>query len=664
MPRLIALSLAAALLWVVSPVLAGEGAIRLNSGTSAPSAAARPEVVLSRDGFDYRAFESRLEALWLQRATYLRNGRDDDAARQADKILAFVQEQGIERMPSLSGALIAEGRRFLQQGELRRAEASLDFAYRLDAQRAPLRLARSHLYWKNGRGPVAAAGELFAAVRLGGANGLRDLSFLNRIALIAVLALAGTIGAFALFMLWRHGRLLRRELAAWFEHWVSAPVAQVLAWAVLLAPLLSWIAVGWAAFYWIALTFRHMERRERLVAVSLLGGAVLLIPGYSMAVALYSMTADPQVRTTLASADHHYDPNSILKLQRLVEASPEDPVYRFLLAGLYKDGRYYEEAFAEYRMALELDPSMHQAHVNIGNLFYSTSQFGQAVNEYNTALDLQARSLRAHYNLHLAHSEALRFKEAEGALSIARQIDGEQVAAWLGQTREGGRPQPQDATLQLASVWDAALSGRMPREGLIRRSEAATGGLASNPLFHPVPAVALCALIAALISAAVSSSEERAKQCIRCGDPYLPRQRRHPQESPEYCNQCYHLFVRGEGLAPGAKQRKMYDVQRFSRSQKRARTVASLLLPGAGHLLRGHVTVGCLLMAVWIAAWIAFRPELFSWVEQAIGLHLRLDLLTIPAVPAFYRVNVVAMLAAIAGLLTWVIANISAARSH
>ena len=34
-----------------------------------------------------------------------------------------------------------------------------------------------------------------------------------------------------------------------------------------------------------------------------------------------------------------------MKLRELVGAHPDDPMYRFLLAGLYKNGRYFEEAF-------------------------------------------------------------------------------------------------------------------------------------------------------------------------------------------------------------------------------------------------------------------------------------------------------------------------------
>jgi tetratricopeptide (TPR) repeat protein len=75
-------------------------------------------------------------------------------------------------------------------------------------------------------------------------------------------------------------------------------------------------------------------------------------------------------------------------------------VYRFLIAGLYKNGRYFEEAFEEYKRALLLDPRLVPAHINIGNIFHTTGQHGEAIANYHRALDIDPRSL-ALFNLHL-----------------------------------------------------------------------------------------------------------------------------------------------------------------------------------------------------------------------------------------------------------------------
>ncbi|NIM63845.1 MAG: hypothetical protein GTO30_20015, partial [Acidobacteria bacterium] len=91
-------------------------------------------------------------------------------------------------------------------------------------------------------------------------------------------------------------------------------------WIVLLLPFLVWVLIGWAALYWLALMFRFMCRAERVTAVLLLLACVAALPIYRGSVAVYALTADPVVRTTLASANGEYDPDRIVRLRKLVDA--------------------------------------------------------------------------------------------------------------------------------------------------------------------------------------------------------------------------------------------------------------------------------------------------------------------------------------------------------
>ena len=58
-----------------------------------------------RRGFDYAAFEARLESLWFQRKTLLASGRVEDSRAQLEQIRAFCAEEGIRRIEDLAGAL-------------------------------------------------------------------------------------------------------------------------------------------------------------------------------------------------------------------------------------------------------------------------------------------------------------------------------------------------------------------------------------------------------------------------------------------------------------------------------------------------------------------------------------------------------------------------------
>ena len=109
-----------------APAQVDNGVIRL-AAPSEPVEDALPEeeveITEPREGFDYGSFESRLESLWFQRKTFLADGRVEDANLQLERIRSFTGEEGVHRLEHLAGALLAEARRSMREGN---REAQLD----------------------------------------------------------------------------------------------------------------------------------------------------------------------------------------------------------------------------------------------------------------------------------------------------------------------------------------------------------------------------------------------------------------------------------------------------------------------------------------------------------------------------------------------------------
>ncbi|NIM00067.1 MAG: tetratricopeptide repeat protein, partial [Acidobacteria bacterium] len=489
----------------------------------------------NRRGFNYERFETRLESLWFQRKAFLVDGADDNAAEQSDLIEAFCREEGIRRLETVAGALLAETQRHLNKGRYNRALAALDLAEAVDPGRPQIHLARAEVYWESAGRNVAAVAELFKGITAAFANSIRDLSLFRRIALTLVVALAGTIFLFSLMMVWRYQVPFRHEVEEFVLRFADERLARPAGWIVLLAPFLVWVLIGWAALYWIAITFRFMRSSERLAATLLLLASVTALPIYRGSVAVYALAADPVVRTTLASADGEYDPDRIVRLRKLVDAHPEHASYRFLLGGLYKNGRFFEEAFEAYKQAIEIDPALEQAYINVGNIFAATGQYGEAIANYKQAIEIAPDSMLAHFNMHLVQSESFKFREAEETLRAARAIDAERVTELLSAS-SGERATVVDAQLEIGSVWIAALGGH-GGTGLSAKSVAA--GLA-----NPIGIGSMAALFGCLALVFLTRGGEPARRCIRCGNPFCGYCKR-STEGHEYCTQCVHLFVLG-----------------------------------------------------------------------------------------------------------------------
>jgi hypothetical protein len=330
-------------------------------------------------------------------------------------------------------------------------------------------------------------------------------------------------------------------------------------------------------------------------------------------------------------------------------------VYRFLLAGVYKNGRYFEEAFDEYRAVIEREPSFLPAHINIGNIFYVTGQYAASITSYHNAIALDPNSFLAHFNLHLAQSEDFHFSEAEQSLHRAREIDADRVAHLLGRSNDyDERAAVQDASLKMVSVWEAAVGGRAPADENGRK--AGVSALLRPAQFVNTLAIVCCvALLACLATAVASGGRPLARPCIRCGRAFCLRCTS-GREAQEYCSQCLHLYVLRDGLAPETKAKKVYEVERHERNSRGVRRFVSVVLPGSGHILRGKTGRGLLLIGFWLGLLISAAPELFT-LSASGGLQLSTDLLLPPEVPMRFDPHPGRYLAALMLPCVWLAGN-------
>ncbi len=646
----------AILAWALAtPVGAGEGQV---PGAIRLAPRERPPLVeepVARRAFDHESFESRLESLWFRRRALLAQGRDHDAQRHTELILSFLAEEGVTELEPFASALLIEAQRALRVGDHEAALDAIEFADALDPGRPQVAIARAATLWQMGEGLLASLRELLRAWLSELRRGIEDLSLLPQVLLALGLALGAVLTLYAALLLGRYQRPLRHEIEEWClkrgrERWVA-----IAGWLVVSAPLLLWVSAPWLAFYALAVTFRFMRSAERWVAGVLLVAVAASPAVFRGTVALYGVSADPTVRTVLDAARGGYTPERIVRVQALVAAHPDQPTYHFLLARLYADGRYFEEAYQHYRKVLELDPHHAGAYINIGNLFYRLGQYPEAIAAYRQAIECEPRSALAYFNLYVAQSEAFRFREAEESLQQAQALDREATARWLTERRPSGEAKldVHEARIPLAAVWQGALAGRSPGEDVpAPDARAALAALWPNP----VTLASLGLLVGFGVLGVGAARWRPARVCVRCGRPFCPRCRR-GEHGEACCSQCLHLFVLADGLAPESKTRKLYEIARYEWLRRWSRRLASLLAPGAGSVLRGHCWSGVALLLMFVAAASLAWPEGALRLAAWAGVLLPREVFRPAAVPASFAVPALGFVGGLVALGAWLWAN-------
>ncbi len=134
-------------------------------------------------------------------------------------------------------------------------------------------------------------------------------------------------------------------------------------------------------------------------------------------------------------------PARVLELKRRVAVEPEPEmrgasrvasagnaelaVSYFRSASLLDDGdeSRQEEAAATYRKALELDPYLVAALINLANIHYGRDELAEAQALYERAISLESDFFEAHFNLGNIYHDLGRFAEAQACYGEALRLN-------------------------------------------------------------------------------------------------------------------------------------------------------------------------------------------------------------------------------------------------
>src|SRR5207247_7254550 len=87
------------------------------------------------------------------------------------------------------------------------------------------------------------------------------------------------------------------------------------------------------------------------------------------------------------------------------------------------DSSTQEQAAAAYRRALELDPGLAAALINLANIHYSRDELAEAQALYERAITLEPDFFEAHFNLGNIHHDLGRFREAQACYRETLQLN-------------------------------------------------------------------------------------------------------------------------------------------------------------------------------------------------------------------------------------------------
>lgn len=560
------------------------------------------------------------------------------ASQKVDEIVRHANKIGLKRLTDLSLAATLMARREMAQGNADKARTALDSAIKLDPVLPEARWSRVALALSVDK--LGVPREVMGAIRavLVDLEGRRV--FFVRASLLLVLTLAAVGAAFVVLLVAGEVRRLFHDLREVTGRWVSYPTDAVLATALLAAPLLLTLDVGWLLLWLFVLSFGYAERNVKAAALVGLLPLLLVAPALDRAAAALAVSASPVLRGAEALEEKRYDQRVLDDLEGVKSLFPEDADIRFLLGCLYQQLGQNDRAVAEYTVASQVSPVEVRALVNRGDIRFVDGDFGAAQEDFQEALRRDPRDVRARYNLSLVYGETFRTVEAQEKLTEARALDNALVTRFL----------ESPTLVKVVSLGftpeEAREKVRLLQRDSRNRRVLGHFHVGSDVRTWAVPfavAVPFAAAIAFLLDSFRRKGRGYAVACAKCGRTFC-RLCKPPGESPGLCSQCIHVYLKKDGVSIETKLQKVEEVKRRQGVEGRLRRGLNFLFPGGELFLDGKIGRATLLLVPF------FLGILAAVLRQDLALSPRPGAGTLVAGTVLW--SLVALAAWVAGQLT------------
>ncbi len=615
--RLLVVLLGGAVLLMASPVAFGE----------VLTGKAPPPVLSPLQG----PGAERLDTLWRECVEAYRDGKFPDLLVRLDDLRKVQIDAGIANLTAISAALVRMADEILEKSpnDSDLAENLLQQAEVLSPDIPDFMFARSNLLFRIDRSRL---GEYVGAFFQGVRASLNHPPTLQGVmlGLLGLFWLAGLVVMvlFSLSLLVRHLATFAHDFGHLFPRALSPLQLNVMALVLLFVPFLADLGlvplfVGWWIAFWL-----YSSNTEKAVTLA-------------MVLFLYAW---PLLSGVLAGSMSFPDSAPERAYRCMTEICTESEVEELerQLAEEQSHGLVlYAAALARFRSAEEQTDAMERTFslfrrgekelqgemradfsVGLGNAFFvkgmqrcaradglldaGLSDFQSAVKSYDTALGIRPMDWAAAYNKSKVLTVLGDPSGAEELLAKAAAMAPERVRDFQQRTQmsgDKGCTQSFSANRELAFhipafpvFWGEAFGvQKLSSESF--RLPVGHDLLMGNLPMTALPVLASVGMIACIVLLVVGRKWHVAGRCIKCHSVSCVRCRPELTGSG-LCNQCVHYKLRSAYVDPKETWLREKRIEGGIRFRRRFEMALTLLLPGAGHFLRGRALRG--LAFLWI----------------------------------------------------------------
>jgi len=528
---------------------------------------------------------SDIEYLWSQVIDQIERGEWNYASDGIMKIKQIKNELGIAIIPYMSHSLVMKGNEQLNRHEWKSASRLFLGAVDLDPTNleAYLGLARSSIK-QNASGILKSLYYLSLSIPNRFLTIISSIQFIDSAANKLFLIIFFVSIAFGLTLLIKYWELLYHDLGEKYSNEYTGDKIKIILLLILIFPLLIFIGWGWIFIYWCILLWGYSERWEKLISGILIFFIFMWVPTLQFLNEVKEASLDNEILAYHGALYEKLLPITIKRLQDEALKGEERKWAKLLLAEQLKKSGDYPSAISVYNEILNKDSANIKALNNLANTYYNLDMLEDAVKYYEKAIELNPSDATLYYNYSLAVRSQFNFTKADDLLMRAQSLDLNLILSY--ENRPADKKGVVDFTLKPSELVKL----------LFRKT--AIGKNYLNAVWMFINPVSIIIIVMVIVINAKMKKFYYAKKCVSCGIPFCKRCQA-VERMQRYCSQCFHLFVKKDGVAQSSKNEKIEFINRWKKKRNLRSYLLNMIIPGSGTMYMSGIKSGIIAVIIW-----------------------------------------------------------------
>ncbi|MCL4477868.1 MAG: tetratricopeptide repeat protein [Deltaproteobacteria bacterium] len=576
------------------------------------------------------SFSDSINSIWEQRIT------STDYASIVKRINKIKLDNGFTNLYPYSLALIYESNE-------KASMKLVDYAALLSpSMPEPYLLLSYHILTSRHPEYANALMYLMKGIKLFFADPYNLMRFISNRLINITFAIFFTSIIFSLLLLFRYYPQIHKTVRSILPGIVPNYAIVVFAIIIGLIPLLFGLGPIWLIILWLFMTLIYQKPAERILSIGFI--AFLAMFTYITLIGVATIL-EPVEQPLTSIMDIYYGTSlksDIYKLKSYADSHPDD-LYSNLYTGLYlKKTGDYGSAFTYYKRLIndgyENSPLL---LINMGNLEYAMGNKEIAEQDYKDAIKIDPASFEAHYNLgqlYLANANIKGSNELDKAKILNPSLFGYFASIY---DKSNVNRIFIDAMPSANSLAYRMFKDTLNNKTAISLTSLIISKFITFPGASGLPSLGIWLLIVYLLLILLSKYMDRPLRCRSCGKLYNAFNR-----NDEYrkliCNDCLNYHVKKDLKNDKKKLEIIQRIVKWKKLLKEIDMSASILIPGAGYILRGLTLRGVLILFVFSYLLIEYITS-FGLISNIFPVNIpfivMLKTITLIAVILLYLLN-------------------------